>query len=279
VIYGSETGRGARSWQIVRDRPYISGLFLWVGFDFLGEAGEWPSHGSTAGLFDRCGFPKVSARQFEAFWKETPVVRVVASPTPPDNDRWHRRGWYAPHWTWNSGPGDPMRVRVYSNCDEVELRLNGRIVGRQSVDESSSVRWSVPYEEGRLTAVGFVGDAERVSETLETAGDPVKLAGAVQTASLRPGQVVHLILNTVDASGVTVPQANSPVTVEVNGAGRLLGLDNGDQRDPTPLRSPTRAPSQGRLLALIEVGDLQGTINIRATAEGLESFESQLEVR
>jgi len=278
VIYGSENSRSPQSWRVVLDNDYISGLFLWVGFDFLGEADRWPNVGSRAGVFDRCGFPKISTLHFEALWREEPVVRLVTAPVTRENNR--RRYWsrLAPHWTWTADQNDPMSAIAFSNCEEVELQLNGRSLGRKTPDENGAVRWQLGFEAGELTATGFIDGEPRAREMLQTAGAPVGFAAKLDKDTLEPHGVAHVILQAIDAQGVAVPRFEAPVTVTVDGAGKLLGLDNADQNDTTPLRSPSREPRDGRLLALIQAAGTTGTITVTAEAEGLEPLELQIQV-
>ena len=278
VIYGSENSKRADSWRVVRDRDHVSGLFLWVGFDFLGEANAWPWHGSTAGVFDRCGFPKTSAFQFEAFWKQVPVVRLVSSLRSASEDSEKARAQSAPHWTWDARPGDPTTVTAYSNCDELDLLLNGISLGRKEIGDAASARWEVPYEQGRLVAIGFVKGVEQARDELRTAGRPTHLVAKTDSESLQPGGVAHLVLLAVDSEGIVAPHTDIPITLTVTGAGRLLGLDNGKQNDPTPLRSPTRVPAVGRLLAIIQAGKSQGTLTVQASAPGIEPLELAIAV-
>jgi hypothetical protein len=278
VIFGSETSKRAESWIAARDRDFISGMFIWVGFDFLGEAGRWPSHGSRAGLFDRCGFPKTAAFQFESFWRDTPLIRLVSAPTPASGPPDSARSKGRPHWTWNATSSQPMTVTSYSNCDEVELLLNDRSLGRRAVTTRNVAQWELLYEAGTLVAIGFVDGQERSRDMLRTAAPPLRLIGESDTFTLTPGGVAHLVLRVVDERNVTSPHADSGVRVEVTGDGRLLGLDNGDQSDPTPLRSTMRVPREGRLLAIIQAGKSAGTFSVRASANGLEPFEASFTV-
>ncbi|MCA9237487.1 MAG: DUF4982 domain-containing protein [Planctomycetales bacterium] len=287
VILGSENGLGLGAWEHVRDRADISGLFYWVGFDFLGEADRWPNHGSMAGIFDRCGFVKPWCEQIRALWSERPVASLMVSAQPrpraEDGDgqrqRRARRGQFrgpAHHWNWateDDPAGDAVKVTVFANTPAVELKLNGQSLGKKSVDKTCTVTWELTFEPGELEVVGLTDDGEIVArDRLRTAGPPARLeATRYETAPLAPGDACHVTLRVVDAEGTPVPQFESPVTVAVSG-GKLLSVDNGMQRDPTPLSSATRTPASGRLLVVLEQGADGEPLTLTAEASGLETL-------
>ena len=266
AILGSENAAWIGSWHTVLDRPYIAGLFLWAGFDFLGEADRWPAHGSSAGLFDRCGFLKPNAFAFEAAWAARPVVRAVVG------DAGRRRRLQA-HWTFPEAGKPTLEVSVFTNCQEVELRLNGRVLGTAAPDRQMRARFRVDYQPGELVAVGRNGGVEAARDVLRTAGPPARLQLAVDASAPAPGSPAHVIVEVVDDKGVRVPGAAHQVAAAVDGPGRLLGLDNGDQTDPTPLRSPSRRARDGRLLAIVQSAPGPGPLRLRASAPGLPPAE------
>ena len=270
VIYGSENGIGFQQWKAVSDNPFVSAQFLWVGFDFLGEAGSWPNHGSRAGLFDTRGFKKIPALQREAMWSQNPMVALlVGAPTRSGEERGWRRRLEA-HWTW---PEQTRRLRavVFSNCDMVELRLNGRPLETKPVGEQHSASFDVDYERGQLSAIGYRNDTAVATNTLITAGEPSAIRLEIDR-TVMPGDgqsVAHVTASIVDQQGNLVQTATNPITVSVKGAGRLLGVDNGDLNDTTPLSSPTKQARDGHVLSFVQAGHQPGTIIMSATAPGL----------
>jgi len=262
VIYGSENGKTAETWAVVRDRAYVSAQFLWTGFDFLGEAGAWPMHGSTAGLFDTAGFLKPVGRQFAALWSAQPVVYLVAAAAD--------KKAAAAHWNWPRA-GEPLTVTAYANCPEVELFLNGRSLGVVTTGPDRVARWEVPFATGELRAVGREAGRELASDTLRTAGAPAKLVAELdRDGPLGPRDVAQITVTVVDAAGVCVPDAPLLIQARVTGSGRLLGLDNGDLSDPTALHLPERRTNQGRVLVLVQAAPTLTTpLRVEITAPGL----------
>jgi beta-galactosidase/beta-glucuronidase len=279
VIYGSENGRGFEQWKAVTDNPFIAGQFLWVGFDFLGEAGEWPNHGSQSGLFDTRGFKKPGAWQRQAIWAEAPMVALAVELSSPRRGPRMRPGRFVPHWNWPATTNH-VAVVAFSNCERVELRLNGRALETRPVSENRAASFEVAYAPGELMAVGFRGGRAVATNTLVTAGKPTALRLELDRESLPADgrSVAHATVSVVDADGHLVYLAQDAVTAEADGSGRLLGLDNGDQRDPSALSSRTKKVQTGQALALLQAGRAPGKLRLRVTAPGLKPAEVLLPV-
>ncbi|MGA2173692.1 MAG: glycoside hydrolase family 2 TIM barrel-domain containing protein [Verrucomicrobiota bacterium] len=277
---GSETGFGMEYVQITR-RPRVTGQFLWVGFDYLGEADSWPSRGSAAGLFDTRGFLKPRGALRVALWSEKPVVFAGVRSVRGSAREWGQGGAAVEnHWNWQEDSRPELPVDVYANCEAVELFLNGQSLGRKSAADARNCvfSWKVPFKAGELKAVGTRA-GQTVENRLVTAGAPTRLELAAEPAQLAADgrDVAHVEVRLVDANGVLVPNADALCTAKVTGAGRLLGLDNGDQRDMSALRSPTRRTRQGRALALVQSARAAGTIELTVSAPGLP--EARLSLR
>jgi beta-galactosidase len=201
-------------WGYFQPRPWLSGGFVWTGFDYRGEPTPyaWPCISSHFGILDTCGFAKDNFWYYQSWWTTRPVLHLL------------------PHWNWAGREGQPIDVRALSNCDEVELLLNGRSLGRQTMPRNGELKWSVPYAAGKLAAVGYQG-GQRVTDTaVETTGAPA----AVQLSPDRPAikadgeDVAMVTVSITDANGRVVPTAGQKVRFELAGPGRILGVGNGD---------------------------------------------------
>jgi len=195
-------------------RPWLSGGFVWTGFDYRGEPTPygWPCINSHFGILDTCGFPKDNFWYYQSWWTARPVLHLL------------------PHWNWPGRAGQAIDVRALSNCDEVELFLNGRSLGRQAMPRNGTLRWKVPYEAGTLSARGFTG-GQIVAETkVETTGAPAAVQLAPDRAAIdADGEDVSVITVAVsDDRGRVVPVADNTVTFELAGPGRIIGVGNGD---------------------------------------------------
>jgi len=295
VLYGSENGDRLEDWYAVRDKPFISAQFLWTGFDFLGESGGWPEHGSSAGLFDTAGFIKTDGLRREALWSEKPVLHLRAyrpARAPEGQGGPRRRGFGPAHWNPIPGNNEPAVVVAYTNLPEVTLSLNGRVIGTAK-SEGGLARWaSVPWEAGVLSVTGTPtpsttgpaassGAAAPLSAQIETTGAPARLRLSVDRDTLAADNrdVVHVTVELVDAEGRAITSEECPVTVEVSGAARLLALDTGNLRDNTPARSATRSTWNGRALAIVQATRSAGPASVKVSAEGLPPAELTLAAR
>jgi len=203
-----------RWWSFFAVRPWLSGGFVWTGFDYRGEPTpySWPCINSHFGILDTCGFPKDNFWYYQAWWTDKPVLHLL------------------PHWNWPGMEGKDIDVWCYANCQQVELFLNGQSLGRQTMTNYSHLHWPVKYAPGVLSAKGYT-DGKVVSETrVETTGDPA----AVELAPDRPainadGEDVSVItVSVADAQHRVVPVASNLVHFSLSGPGKLLGVGNGD---------------------------------------------------
>jgi beta-galactosidase len=268
AIVGSENSHAYNVWKVVEDVPYANGQFLWTGIDFLGEAERWPNRGSSAGLLDECGFKKPQFYFRQSLWSAKPMVYISAR---SGSGRGMPANLAAS--TWQGNAGDPMFVTCYTNCERVELLLNGDSLGekRLSAAQNRALSWNVPYATGTLKAVGKSGDAAVCSWELSTVGKPdhIKLAGDVKTLAADSRDLVHVEVSVVDASGNVIPSASDQINFEISGPGRIIGVDSGDQNSHESFKSPTRKAFQGRCLVIVQSTATPGTISLKAAAAGL----------
>jgi hypothetical protein len=279
-MYGSENGKGSREWELVNQSAYVAGQFVWVGFDFLGEAGRWPNHGSMAGLFDTRGFLKPEGWQRRALWSG---VRVLHLATRPDRGGGQTSRIFGAQADWSYGDTN-QAVAVYAigNCEEVELLLNGNRVASKTVGAEQVATFHLHFEPGRLEARGLVHGELAAQEALKTAGpaSALRIEADPHSPGWNDSGVLQAIISIVDSNGEVAPRATNAVTVRVSGDGRLLGLDSGDLNDPTRLSSASKQTRDGRFLAVVQ-GDSKrkGAVTVSAIADGLESGSLSLPAR
>jgi beta-galactosidase len=195
-------------------RPWLSGGFAWTGFDYRGEPTpyEWPCINSHFGIVDTCGFPKDNFFYYKAWWTDKPVLHLL------------------PHWNWAGKEGQEIDVRCFSNCEEVELFLNGQSQGKQAIAKNSHARWKVKYAPGTVLGKGFKGGQVVLEEKVETAGAPAALMLTPDRSEVNAdGQDVSIVTVAVaDAQGLVFPLASNLVSLELSGPGRILAVGNGD---------------------------------------------------
>ena len=201
-------------WSFFAPRPWLSGGFIWTGFDYRGEPTPygWPCINSHFGVMDTCGFPKDNFYYYQSWWTDQPVLHLL------------------PHWNWPGREDTDIEVRALSNCEEVELFLNGRSLGRQVMPRNSHLTWMVKYEPGTLSAKGY-NDGKVVAETrVETTGDPAAVQlTPVRSAIHADGEDVSVFtVSVADARGRIVPVATNLIHFELSGPGKIIGVGNGD---------------------------------------------------
>ncbi len=201
-------------WQHYADRAYVAGYFIWTGFDYRGETTpfSWPAINSQFGILDTCGFRKDNSYYYQSWWADERVLHIL------------------PHWNWAGKEGQPIRVWAYSNCDEVELLLNGQSLGRKPIERNSHLEWIVDYAPGKLLARGFREDQEILSECVETAGEPVAVQLTPNRAQMTAdgADAVVVTVRVVDAEARMAPIAENEITFQIEGPGRIIGVGNGD---------------------------------------------------
>lgn len=281
-IIGSEQGHGRSTWLDCRDHPQHAGQFLWVGIDYLGESRRWPVTSFNAGLLDRTGTPHPRALQRQSWWSDESVVNIVRriaatedTPTDPGYEaiEWKRRQVLFPDWTPRDLSAHEENVEVYSNCDEVELFLNGNSLGSKQVrDDAGSLNWRVPFEPGSLKAEARKSGQLVASQELRTAGAPAKIVLQAERNKLtdRWDDVAYVEAQVVDEDGVLVPDAGHLIQFDVTGPGEIAGVDSGSVVSHEPFQASQRHAFQGRSFAIIRAISSEGAITVSASAEGLQ---------
>lgn len=255
-----------KSWRLDRDCPFCCGQFIWTGFDYIGEPTPYNTKNSYFGIVDTAGFPKDIYYFYQSVWispEQKKVLHIVPS-------------------YWDFIPGQEIDVLIYSNARDVELFLNGKSIGSHVMELETSqdmrAHFKVPFEPGVLRVVGHFADGSECSEVLHTPADPaaVVLTSDKETLLADGRDIAFVEISTVDVNGIPVGNARNRIRVEVSGAGRLVGLDNGDSTDYDSYKGDNRRLFSGKLLAMIESTLEPGEITVRAYSEGLENAELRL---
>jgi len=204
-------------WKFYAERPYLAGVFFWTGFDYRGEPTPygWPSVTSYFGMMDVCGFPKDNVYYLKSWWGSKPVLHIM------------------PHWNWNGMEGKEIDVWVHSNCDEVELFLNKKSLGKKKMEVNSHLEWKVTYNPGTLEAIGYKNGKKILTETKKTTGIAENIQLSLDKENSLNANVSVVTVEVTDKKGLHVPTANNEIVFSIKG-GKILGVGNGD---PTSLES------------------------------------------
>ena len=203
-----------RGWKFYAERPWGAGLFYWTGFDYRGEPNplKYPATDSEFGILDYCGFPKDEAYYLKSWWTDEPTLHIF------------------PHWNLQGHEGEEIEVWAYSNCDEVELTVNGKRLGRQKMPRNGHLKWEAVYQPGKVVAVGYKNGKRILTETVETTRPASKIVLKANRQSIKAdGRDVSVITVEVqDNKGRIVPDACPMLTFRLEGEGRIIGVGNGD---------------------------------------------------
>jgi len=263
-------------WKFVRDYDYVAGDFMWTGIDHLGEA-FWPNKGSSSGVVDTCGFKKDGFYFYQSQWTNTPVLHMF------------------PHWNWKGREGQIIPVTCFTNCDTVELFVNGTSWGVKGYEfprvgmelrwgnlpeRARTLRttgdlhlsWDVPYHPGTIKMVGTINGRTAASAEIATTGEPARLEASLdREAILADGRdLVHLTIQVLDDQGRVVPTATNPVTLSLDGVGKLIGMDNGDPRSHEDFRSNCRKAFNGMCLAIVQSNGKEGQIQMKVSSPSIQ---------
>ncbi len=253
-----------RGWKFYDERPWAAGLFYWTGFDYRGEPNPlgFPAHDSEFGILDYCGFPKDEAFYLKAWWTDEPVLHVF------------------PHWNLQGHEGEEIALWVYSNCDEVELTVNGKKLGRQPMPKNGHLTWKAVYQPGKVVATGYKGGKRIMTETIATTGPAAKtMLKADRECIAADGRDLAVITVEVqDAKGRRVPDACPMLSFQLEGEAHILGVGNGDPMylgDDHPKDNDCRqfaVPAfNGLAQVLVQSSGSPSTVTLRCLSEDLST--------
>ena len=262
-------------WKFTLNYDYVIGDFMWTGIDYYGEA-RWPSKGSGAGYLDNCGFKKDGWWFFKSIWTDEPVLHLL------------------PYWNFPGHEGEIMRLGCYTNCESVELFVNGKSYGKKGVEfprlgltkgwglgngrnwrgttSELHLEWDVEYQPGEIKVVG-VKNGQEITEVVRTFGEPAQIRLSVDRPEFTtdPDDVAHVTVEILDNDGNLCKDAANHVRLTVSGA-KVLGMESGNMRDLSPTKSSERDVWCGMALAIL-AADRAGTVTVSAESAGLMGAE------
>jgi beta-galactosidase len=261
-------------WRYVLEDDNILGQFIWSGIDYFGEA-NWPSKGWTGSSLDICGFYKDQAWLRKSYWSEEPVAHICFyDNTLPNNyarGRWNFP-YTASHLNMDSLQRRVVNAAVYTNCEEVELWINGKKVGRRKLKdfENNIIDWPFDYTPGELTLIGFRNGKEAVVQEIKTAGPPAIISLKADKTAMEPGSLAHIEITITDEAGIPNPAENLLLGFSLEGDGEIMGASSPSLNNSLGFDLPRVYTSLGRALAIVKAGDSAGELVFSAYAEGLK---------
>jgi len=243
------------TWKLIKKHSYLSGMFIWTGFDYLGEPTPytWPSRSSYFGIVDLAGFPKDFYYLYKSEWTTTPVLHLF------------------PHWNWEQGK--TIDVWAYTNSDEVELFLNGKSLGiRKQQPDVFHLMWRVTYEPGTLRAVGKKNGKVILSDEIKTTGEPYRIEATADRNNIKAdgSDLSFITVRILDREGNLVPHANNLIHFYISGAGTIAGVDNGLQTSHESFKVNYRNAFNGMCLGVVQSTETKGKITVTVSSEKLK---------
>jgi beta-galactosidase len=243
------------SLRMLEKYPHVSGMYIWTGFDYIGEPTPypWPARSSYFGIVDLAGFPKDVYYLYQSVWTDKPVLHIF------------------PHWNWTKGQTIDIWA-YYNNADEVELFVNGRSAGvKKKQGDDLHVMWRTIFEPGTIKAVSRKNGKTILTKEIKTAGSPARLELLADRKIINADgyDLSFVTVKVVDKDGNLVPDASHSISFTTNGEGIVAATDNGHQTDLTSFQSATRKAFKGMCLAVIRSKGKTGDIKLMATADGL----------
>ena len=254
-------------WKFYGTRDWEAGGFAWTGFDYRGEPTPygWPSVNSQFGIVDMCGYPKDTFYYYKSWWGQGPDKEPVVH--------------LFPHWNWEGREGEPIKIWVYSNLDEVELFVNGVSSGSQKVPHLGHVEWTAKFAPGAIEARGSKDGKVVLSDKRETTSAPVSIKLTVDPIDGRSEidadgeDIAVLRVEALDKQGRPVPTAGNLIGFKVTGEGKLIGVGNGDPNCQESDKDPKRSLFNGLAQVIVQSTKEPGEIHIEAVKEGWEGVE------
>lgn len=250
------------TWKEIRKHEYLSGMFIWTGFDYLGEPTPymWPSRSSYFGVVDLAGFPKDVYYMYKSEWTKQSVLHLF------------------PHWNWV-----PEQVvdlwAYYNNADEVELYVNGVSKGVKSKKgDEIHVMWRVPFEAGTVKVVSRKSGKEVLVQEVKTTGVPARIVLEADRTTIKPDgrDLSFVTVKVVDSNGNVVPYADNQIEFSVSGNAFITGVDNGDPTSHESFKAKSRKAFHGMALVVLQSTGKKGQIAIEATSYGLKGTSLKL---
>ena len=253
-----------RGWKFYDERPWAAGLFYWTGFDYRGEPNplEYPATDSEFGILDYCGFWKDEAWYLKSWWTDEPTLHIF------------------PHWNLQGHEGEEVELWAYSNCDEVELTVNGKKLGRQKMPKNGHLKWKATYQPGKVVATGYKNGKRILTDVIATTKPAYKtvLKADKQTIEADGRDVTIITIEVQDEKGRIVPNACPMLKIQLEGDARIIGAGNGDpmylgeDHPKNPNCKEFSIPAfNGLAQILVQSSDAASSITLRCKSDGLKT--------
>jgi len=290
-----------KSWMDVTDHTWLVGDFVWTAIDYIGEASiGWRGYFQEqkfyswnlafCGDIDICGWKRPQSFYRDALWMTNQLSMFVKPPKPsfeenPNRESWSKWHWLdaVADWNWNGYENTPLEVSVYSSCEEVELFLNNKSLGKKKTDRATEFKaiWNIPYQAGELKTIGYTGKKQVNTSVLRTANKPsqIKLTADKSDIKADSQDLSYITIELLDEQGNRNPKSEDLVKFEVEGPGTIIGVGNANPISTESYQASERKAWQGRCLVIVKSEHQPGKITLKATSEGLKQASIEINAK
>jgi beta-galactosidase len=280
------------AWMDVVDNPYVIGDFVWTAWDYIGEASiGWRGYPQEKNFFpwnlafcgdiDICGWKRPQSYYRDALWMSNQLSIFVTPPVPsfepnPNRVSWSKWHWLdaTADWNWKGYENKPIEVNAYSSCEEVELFINDKSIGKKKTDRSTRfmATWIVPYQEGELKALGYTNGKQVNSTNISTATEPsqIRMTADKSEISADSQDLSYITVELLDEKGIRNPKAEDNLKFEIEGPGEIIAVGNANPVSTESYTDAERNTWQGRCLVIVKSKGESGKIILRATSSYLK---------
>ena len=271
------------------DLDKVIGSAYWGAIDYLGESQGWPAKGWAQGVFDISLEPKPKAYFMRSFFvPDEPMVHIAVIDSKGDM-MWNgvQTGNDGMSDHWNRQPGKNVQLITYTNADEVELRLNGKSLGRKKNPKDdpkhrNQIRWdNITYADGTLLAIAYNNGKDVAHHQIQTSGKSVRLSALADNIEWKADGIdlMHVRLEAIDSKGRRVPMAQDELTFEIEGDAQIVAVTNGDINSDELNVQNHRRLWNGSAMVILRAGRNPSKVVLRTKANGYKTITTKLETK
>ncbi|WP_443939355.1 glycoside hydrolase family 2 TIM barrel-domain containing protein [Pedobacter sp. MW01-1-1] len=268
------------------NRDKMVGLAYWGAIEYWGESNGWPKKGWNFSYFTHALEPLPQAYLIQSAFEDKPLVHIAVQDSVDEKLEWNdiSVGGRSISSHWNRVAGKKYNVFTYSNAYQVELWVNGKLLGVQENSQEIAKRniqlWKdVTYAAGNIQAVAKDKDGKEVARyVVETTGKAVALKLVPENNKWKADgmDLQYVKVYAVDSKGRQVPDFDGEVVFDVSGTAQIIAVDNGNHLSNEVFLGNKKQMFKGFAMAILRSKQTAGTVNVSVKANGLKTSSKKL---